>query len=379
MEDQGGVPFVDLRLQYEAIRDEIEKALDEVFDQSRFILGPGLDAFEQAFARYCGVRYAVGVASGTDALHLALRAAGIEAGDRVITVPNTAVPTVSAITAAGASTMFVEVDPATYTMDPDGLFETLRRAFRSRRPRIKAIIPVHLYGQCAAMDRLLDIAKEYEVPVIEDACQAHGAVYGGKRAGSLGLLGCFSFYPTKNLGAYGDGGMVVTQQKALYEKLRLLRNYGQTGRYHHVIKGVNSRLDVMQAVLLHVKLGRLDEWNAARRRHASAYGARLPKKGVILPAEDPKGTHVYHLYVVRVERRREFQAALRRRGIETYIHYPTPVYLQPAYRDLGIRRGAFPVAERCARHVLSLPMHPFLTTSQIQYVSDVISQFLSES
>ncbi|MCL4460021.1 MAG: DegT/DnrJ/EryC1/StrS family aminotransferase [Chloroflexi bacterium] len=362
------IPFGDLRRQYAAIHSEIQGALEGVLERGWFILGEQVTAFEEEWAAYCGTKYAIGVGSGTEALHLALLACRVGPGDEVITVPNTAVPTVSAISFAGARPVFVDIDPRSYTMDLSLLPACIG-------PRTKAIIPVHLFGQAADMDPIMAVAREYNLKVIEDACQAHGAEYKGKRVGSIGDVNCFSFYPSKNLGAYGDGGAVVTNDAELAEKLRLLRNYGQEKRYYHAIKGFNSRLDEMQAAILRVKLAKLDKWNERRRELANLYEDMLTDTDIICPSEMPYTRHVYHLYVIRSPARDYLQKHLLQCGIGTAIHYPLPVHLQPAYADLGLGLKSFPIAEQYATQILSLPMYPELKEEEVAQVAQAIGSF----
>jgi dTDP-4-amino-4,6-dideoxygalactose transaminase len=363
------VLFNDLRPQYAAIKDEVDAAVRGVLERGWYVLGPEVEAFETEFAAYCGARYAVGVGSGTEALHLALWACELGPGDEVITVAHTAVPTINAISLTGARPVFVDVDAATRTMDPVA-------AAAAVTSRTRALLPVHLYGHPADMGPLQALARERGLALIEDAAQAHGAAYHGTRAGRLGDLAAFSFYPTKNLGAYGDGGMVVTDDATLAERLRLLRNYGQTDRYHHQIEGLNSRLDELQAAVLRVKLRHLDAWTAARRERAARYTARL--RNVTLPTEAAWAQHVYHLYAVEVPRREAVQAALAAAGIGTLVHYPIPAHLQPAYAHLGIARGSLPVTERLADTVLSLPLYPELPLDQIDEVAATLDRVVSE-
>jgi dTDP-4-amino-4,6-dideoxygalactose transaminase len=367
------IPFFDLSQQYRCIQAEIDAAVARALASGWYILGQELAAFEREFAAYCGVRHAVGVGSGTEALHLALRACGVQPGDAVITVPNTAVPTVCAIVAANARPVFVDIDPRTYNLDP----VKLRSYLTNQRPpfRIKAVIPVHLYGQPADLQPILDIAGEYGLPVIEDAAQAHGAEYNGRKAGSLGLAGCFSFYPTKNLGAYGDAGMVVTNDDAVAQGVRMLRNYGEEAKYVNRLQGFNSRLDELQAAILRVKLKHLDEWVAARRRRARLYGELLAGMPLGLPAQMASASHTYHLYVVRSARRDDLQQYLKANGIGTSIHYPLPIHFQAAYRELGYTAGDFPEAERASREILSLPFYPELTEEEIRHVAGVLRAF----
>ena len=363
------VSFIDLKRQYRGIEKEILSATRRVFEKGRFILGEEVSAFEKEFARYCGVRYGVGVGSGTDALYLALKAAGIGEGDEVITVANSFIATTIAISFTGAKPLFVDIDPKTYTMDPDGL-EILpkRQKAKAGRRKIKAVLPVHLYGHPADMGSIMEIANRYDLIVIEDACQAHGAKYGSRKVGSFGALGCFSFYPTKNLGGYGDGGMVVTSDKRYDKKLRLLRNYGERKKYRHVLKGGNSRLDEIQAAILRVKLRYLDGWNEERRRKALLYTKMLAPLGVVCPSERGAVKHAYHLYVIRTRKRHALQEFLRRRGIETLIHYPTPIHRQEAYKEIEYRKGDLPVTRKWAGKILSLPFFREITEPEMEEV-----------
>ncbi|NWF94051.1 MAG: DegT/DnrJ/EryC1/StrS family aminotransferase [Syntrophaceae bacterium] len=363
------VPFIDLTRHYKEIQDEVFSAVRRVFEKGRFILGEEVSAFEEEFSRYCGVRYGVGVGSGTEALYLALKAAGVGEGDEVITVANSFIATALAISQTGAKPLFVDIDPETYTMDPNALEHLLRRQkAKGGRRRIRAILPVHLYGHPARMDSIMDLAKRHDLVVVEDACQAHGARYQGRKVGSFGLLGCFSFYPTKNLGGYGDGGMVVTDERRLSEKLRLLRCYGEKEKYQHVLKGFNSRLDEIQAAILRIKLRYLDQKNEERRRKAEIYRRMLKGEGFHPPVEDEKARHVYHLFVIRTKRRNGLQAFLKEKGIETLIHYPGPIHLQRAFRELGNSKGDLPMTERYAKEILSLPFFPEMTESEIEEV-----------
>jgi dTDP-4-amino-4,6-dideoxygalactose transaminase len=359
------IPFVDLQAQYRALKPEIDAAVLQVLDQAQFILGPAVAAFEKDFAAYCHTAEAVGVNTGTSALHLALLAAGVLPGDEVITVPYTFVATVAAIEYAGAKPVFVDVEPDYWTMDP-------AQIERAITPKTKAIVPVHLYGQPADMDPILDIARRHGLKVIEDACQSHGSDYKGRRCGSMGDLGCFSFYPGKNLGAYGEGGAVVTNDPALAKHVRLLRSWGEEVRYEHKYRAFNYRMDGVQGAVLGVKLRHLDAWTEARRRHAAEYTRQLAGTAAVPPAERPGTRHVYHVYVVRLPQRDAYRTRLSDAGVQTGVHYPIPVHLQPAYRDLGYAAGAFPVSERVASEVLSLPMFPELTDSQISTVAGVL-------
>jgi dTDP-4-amino-4,6-dideoxygalactose transaminase len=355
------IPFGDLRLQYQAIKIELDRAIQSVLDEGWYILGVSVSAFDSEFAAYCGTEFALGVGNGTDALQLALMACGIGPGDEVVTTPLSATFTALAISATGAVPTFVDIDPDTYNMDPQKLEGAIG-------PRTKAIMPVHLYGQPADMDPILSIARERDLLVIEDAAQAHGAVYRGRRAGSLGDVGCFSFYPSKNLGAFGDGGMVVTDNAAIAERVRMLRHGGQKGRYDHQLLGRNSRLDELQAAILRVKLTYLEKWNDRRRHIAALYTALLADK-VEPPVEMPHVRHIYHLYVIRCNDRDALQKHLAERGVGTAVHYPTPIHLQGAYSALNLRPGAFPVAERSAEQVLSLPIYPELTDAKVRQVA----------
>jgi len=372
------VPFLDLQRQYKQIEEEILSATRKVYEKGRFVLGEEVSAFEQEFAQYCGVRYGVAVGSGTDALHLALRAAGVGEGDEVITVAHSFIASALAISFAGGIPVFVDVDPETYTMDPEALEHLLKsRDRKGRRRTLKAILPVHLYGQPAEMSAIREIADRYQLVVVEDACQAHGAEYRGKKSGSLGSLGCFSFYPTKNLGAYGDGGMVVTDQKDLQEQLRLLRCYGEKKKYHHVLKGTNSRLDELQAAILRVKLKYLDQWNAERRRKAQIYTTLLSRVDVVKPVEREDVRHVYHLYVIRTQKRNRLQTFLQEQGIGTLIHYPIPIHHQRAYQELGYLKGDLPQTEKSCREVLSLPFFAEITDSEMEAVVETIQSFFA--
>lgn len=366
------IPFFELNRQYLSIQAEIDQAVARVFRSGWYILGEELKAFEIEFSAYCRSRYAVGVGSGTDALQLALLACGVKAGDEVITVPNTAVPTVVAIVAAGARPVMVDIDPKTYTMDPERLKSYLES--QSLPLKAKAVVPVHLYGHPADMGPIIEIAKKYELRVIEDACQAHGAEYCGTRVGTLGDAGCFSFYPTKNLGGYGDGGMVVVNEESLANNLRMLRNYGEESKYKNAVYGYNSRLDELQAAVLRVKLRHLDEWNQRRRSIAELYRKLLTCSGLSLPCEAAYAKHIYHLYVVRSPERDSLQQKLKEQGISTSIHYPMPIHYQKAYQGLGYVRGDFPVSERFSSEILSLPLYPELTDEQIEYVCHTIGR-----
>ena len=367
------IPFFELKQQYRSIRDEIDQAVSGVLRSGWYILGEELEAFEREFAAYCQSPYAVGVGSGTDAIRLALIACGVKPGDEVITVPNTAVPTVSAIVSTGAKPVFIDIDPKTYTIDPERL-ETYLKA-QHLPMRAKAVVPVHLYGHPADMDPILKMAGNYGLKVIEDACQAHGAEYCVAKVGTLGDAGCFSFYPTKNLGAYGDGGMVVVNDKTLADHLRMLRNYGEEKKYQNVIHGYNSRLDELQAAILRVKLRHLEEWILKRRRIADLYHELLSDTGLILPFEAPNARHVYHLYIVRSKERDKLQQRLGENRVFTAIHYPIPIHYQRAYQGLGYLRGSLPVCERSVSEVLSLPIYPELDEEGINYICQIIHRY----
>ncbi len=367
-ESETRIRFGDLAREYRAIKTEIDEAIFRVLNRGWFILGPEVDAFEKAFAEYLGVRHCLGVASGTEALAVALMAAGVGPGDEVITVAHTAFPTACAVNMVGARPVFVDVEPDTGLMDASRVPDLITA-------RTKAIVPVHLYGQCADMDPLLKLAAERGLAVIEDAAQAHGAEYEGRKAGSMGLMGCFSFYPSKNLGAYGDGGAVVTADENLYDKARLLRNYGQTERYRHQIWGLNSRLDDLQAAILRVKLGHLEAWNQRRREIARVYDRGLAGLPLKIPVERPGNRHVYHLYVVQTKPRDALQAHLAREGVETLIHYPVPIHLQAAWAPHRNEKGALPVTERLAARILSLPIHPHLDEAEAAGVIEAMRRF----
>jgi dTDP-4-amino-4,6-dideoxygalactose transaminase len=367
------VPFLELSRQHRQICEEINRAVARVLESGWYILGDEVAAFECEFAAACGVSHAVGVGSGTEALHLALRACGVQPGDAVITAPNTAVATVCAIAAANARPVFVDIDPRTCTLDPEELEHHLKA--QPARSRARAIIPVHLYGHPANMAPILTLAHEYGLKVIEDAAQAHGARYRDRQAGCIGDAGCFSFYPTKNLGAIGDAGMVVTDDDAVAGQVRMLRNYGEEAKYRNRIRGVNSRLDELQAAILRAKLIHLPRWVAARRGHARLYGELLDRAALTLPVEEPGAEHSYHLYVVRSSNRDGLRCHLEQNGIGTSIHYPMPIHLQQAYRDIGYEAGDFPHAELACREILSLPLYPELTEEEVRRVCSVISDF----
>ncbi len=359
------IPFVDLKAQYRSIKQEIDAAIGKVLENSAFILGSEVAAFEEEFAAYSGAKFGIGVNSGTSALHIALLAAGVGPGDEVITTPFTFVASVAAIRYCGARPVFADIDPVTYNLDPAKIEAAIT-------PKTKVIMPVHLYGQPADMDPILEIGRRRNLMVIEDAAQAHGAEYKGRRAGSMGEIACFSFYPGKNLGAYGEGGMVVTSNPEFARTLRMLRNWGEEKRYHHVMLGFNYRLEGIQGAILRVKLKYLDAWTEARRANAARYEELLRESDVVLPAEAPYARHVRHVYALMHPRRDEILRELQARDIQCGIHYPFPIYELPAHSDLGYKRGDFPNAEHAAASEISIPMFPELTASQSEQIADAV-------
>jgi dTDP-4-amino-4,6-dideoxygalactose transaminase len=359
------LPLFDLNTQYRSIREEIREAVDQVLDHAHYILGPEVAAFEKNFAAFCGVKHAIGVNSGTSALHLAILAAGIGAGDEVITVPFTFIATAAAISYAGATPVFVDVDAITLTMDVSQIEAAIT-------PRTKALLPVHLYGHPADMDPILEIARKHNLVVIEDCAQAHGATYKGRTVGSLGDYGCFSFYPSKNLGAYGEGGMVVTNSDRGNETVRLLRDWGMKTKGYHSMKAFNYRMEGIQGAILDVKLRHLPRWTELRRGHASFYNQALAGLDVRLPHEHAYAKHVYHLYVVRVDDRETWRKELQEQGVDTAVYYPVPLHLQEAYSELNLKPGSFPVAEQAARTVVAIPMFPELTREQTEFAAAAI-------
>ncbi|WP_434712617.1 DegT/DnrJ/EryC1/StrS family aminotransferase [Rhizobium sp. YTUHZ045] len=357
------IPFLDLRAQYQSIKSEIDAAVLGVLASGQYILGEEVIRLEQEFADYCNVKHAIAVNTGTSALHLSLLAAGVGPGDEVITVPFTFVATVSAICYTGATPVFVDVEPVTLTMDPAQLEAKITS-------RTKAIIPVHLYGQMADMDGIMAVADRHRIPVIEDACQAHGAWYKGARAGSIGASGCFSFYPGKNLGACGEGGIAVTNSDEQAKTMRMLRDWGQEQRYHHLLKGFNYRMDAIQGAILRVKLRHLEAWTEARRSHGRRYSSLLAGSPHLrTPVEAAERRHVYHVYAVRSSDRDGLQRVLTAEGIPSGLHYPIPVHLQKAHADLGYQAGDFPVSEAAAREVLSLPIYPEMPVQHVDQVA----------
>ncbi|WP_414542651.1 DegT/DnrJ/EryC1/StrS family aminotransferase [Nostoc sp. CCY0012] len=363
------IPFLDLKTQYLSIKDEIDTAVLKVLESTQFVLGNEVTALEQEFANYCNAEQGIAVNTGTSALHLALLAAGIGAGDEVITIPFTFVATVAAICYTGATPVFVDIDPVSYTIDVTQIEKAITE-------RTKAILPVHLYGQPADMGPIMEIARRHGLTVIEDAAQAHGAEYKGQRIGSIGDIGCFSFYPGKNLGAYGEGGMIVTNNPEYAHTMQMLRDWGQERKYHHVIKGYNYRMDGIQGAILRVKLRYLEKWTEARRANAAQYDGLLKDFSLTIPTVMPYSRHVYHVYAVRSPQRDELQQKLNDQGIQTGIHYPIPVHLQPAYSDLGYKIGDFPHSELAAREVFSLPMYAELTPPQINTVAESLQGIL---
>jgi dTDP-4-amino-4,6-dideoxygalactose transaminase len=369
---KGGVPFVDLAAQQASIQTEINAAIQRVLSECSFVLGPQVEEFERDFAKFAGCEHAVGVSSGLDALRLALMAVGVGPGDEVILPANTYIATALAVSAVGGRPVLVDCDRRTYNIDVN-LVES------AVTPRTKAVVPVHLTGQAADMDPILEVAGRHGLRVIEDAAQAHGTLYKGRSCGSLGSIGCFSFYPGKNLGAYGDGGMVTTDDPDLAARLRRLRNYGQTAKYRHTEKGLNARLDTIQAAILSVKLRHLPRWNKARGAYANGYRDLLCGVGdLTFQQEALYSTHVYHLFILETEWRDALREHLEPRGIQTGIHYPTPIHLQPAYKELAYGEGDFPEAERLAKRMLSLPMFPELRREQIEWVTEEIGSFFQD-
>jgi dTDP-4-amino-4,6-dideoxygalactose transaminase len=365
------IPFVDLVAQYAAVREEIDEAFHEVTESAEYILGPRVARFEESFAAFVGAGHGVGVGSGLDALRLALLALDVGPGDEVIVPANSYIATALAVSDVGADVVLVDCDVQTFNVDPEAVEAALT-------PRTRALLPVHFTGQAAEMGRLLELAHDHGLELIEDAAQAHGASWRGRPCGSIGKAACFSFYPGKNLGAYGDGGMITTSDADMAERIRRVRNYGERRKYDHVVKGVNSRLDGLQAAFLAVKLRHLREWNVARARHAEAYAAHLDGVGdVMLQQVAPDSTHVHHLFIVRTAERDALREFLTQRGIHTGIHYPVPIHLQEAYTELGLREGAFSNAEALARETLSLPMYPELTEEQIGAVTDAVRAFFA--
>jgi dTDP-4-amino-4,6-dideoxygalactose transaminase len=361
------VPYLDLKAQYHSIKAEIDEAIARVLDSCQFVLGPEVAQFEKEFAAYCGTSECIALNSGTSALHLALLAAGVGPGDEVITVPFTFVASVATILYAGAKPVLVDIEPRTFNMNPAALDAAIS-------PRTKAIVPVHLYGHPADMDSIREVARKHKLVVIEDAAQAHGAKYEGRSVGSIGDIACFSFYPAKNLGAYGEGGAVTTSNSEYARAIRMLRDWGQDRKYHHCLHGYNYRMEGFQGAILRVKLRHLESWTETRRAIVKTYNEHLAGADVVRPAEMPWARHVYHLYTLRADNRNALQAALLNAGIQTGIHYSTPVHLQPAYANLGYGPNSLPESEKAAREVLSLPLYPELSDSQIEDVANAVMQ-----
>jgi dTDP-4-amino-4,6-dideoxygalactose transaminase len=367
------VPFLDLKVLHKEIEGDVLPMVKEIMENGAFIGGPQVSGFETEFAEFCDSSYCAGLNSGTDALRFALMSLGVGPGDEVITVPNTFIATTEAISQVGATPVFVDVYQNTSEINISQIEEKITK-------KTKAIIPVHLYGQPADMEPILDIGNKHGLDIIEDACQAHGALYKGRKTGSLGKIGCFSFYPGKNLGAYGEGGAIVTQDEDIAHKIQMIRDHGQSKKYHHQLEGYNGRLDAIQAGVLRIKLRKLDEWNKSRRRNASLYNELLGNTpGVEVTVEEGFAQSVYHLYVIFVENREGLQKYLGENGIGTGLHYPVPLHLQTAYDHLGYKEGDFPVAEMLSKKLLSLPMYPQLTHSQIEYVVENIKKFMSST
>jgi dTDP-4-amino-4,6-dideoxygalactose transaminase len=382
------IPFLDLKAQYRQIEHEVVPLVTEAMENGMFIGGPNVEGFEEEFAEFCNTKYCIGVNSGTDALRFALMASGVGPGHEVITVSNTFIATTEAISQVGATPVFVDIDQYTCNMDPNKLNEFLERECsfdqstnqlinQSTRSPVKAIIPVHLYGQMADMDPMMELARKKGLLIIEDACQAHGAKYKNKAAGSMGAAGCFSFYPGKNLGAYGEGGAVVTQDEKMANEIRMIRDHGQNKKYFHTMEGYNGRLDAIQAAVLRVKLKRLADWNRSRNDNASYYNELLADvPGIEFAKVADFAGSVYHLYVIMLDDRDALQQFLGDKGIATGLHYPLPLHMQKAYEHLGYKEGDFPITERVAKRLLSLPMYPELTRAQIRYVTDSILEFM---
>ena len=403
------IPFLDLKTPHQELEEELVEVFRECLRNASFVGGPQVQAFEEEFAQFCETKYCVAVSSGTDALRFALIAAGIGPGDEVITVPNTFIATTEAISQTGATPAFVDIDEQTYNMDPNKLEDYLRKRYAlcampsakgsnasrlqpptsNLQPQPKAVLPVHLYGQPADMDSILEIANRYGLIVIEDACQAHGALYYSekkkkwRKAGSMGLAAAFSFYPAKNLGACGEGGAVTTNNEDIAQKIRMLRDHGQAKKYYHEFEGYNGRLDAIQAGILRVKLKHLSEWNEKRRQNALLYTQLLTRNpehvtcNIIPPYEPAWSKAVYHLYIIRIKKRDELQKYLSENGINTGLHYPIPLHFQNAYQRAGLTNGRYPITEKVAKEILSLPMFPGLTSEQIEYVTSKIKSFYS--
>lgn len=364
------VNMFDLAKDHEEIKGDLLKITERILDLGEFILGKEVKAFEDDFAQYIGTKYAVGLGSGTDAIKIAGLAFGLKGGDKVVTTPNTYIATAMSLSLHGIIPVFCDIETKTYTMDPEQLENILKK-----EKGIKLCIPVHLYGHSCHVAEIIAVCRKHGVGVLEDACQAHGSLYEGKKVGSFGDVSAFSFYPTKNLGCYGDGGILLTDSDSIYESALMLRNHGQQGRHAHIIEGYNSRLDELQAAILRYKLERLDGWNEKRREIASWYLRELKEVPVVLPAEETWAYHVYHLFVIRAKKRDELMKYLAEKGVTTLIHYPTPIHLQEAYSSLGYGKGSFPKAEAIAGEIVSLPLYPSLTEAETGYVCECIREF----
>ena len=375
------VSLLNLKLQYQSIREEVLREIEKLCDKQSFILGENVAGLEQEIAKYCNTKYAIGVASGTDAILLALLAADVGPGDKVVTTPYTFFATAGSIARLNAIPVFVDIEPDTFNIDPNKLEDCLKKlaARHSSRTTLKAILPVHLYGQCAEMEPILKLSKKYRLTVIEDAAQTIGAEYKGKRAGSLGDFGCFSFYPSKNLGGFGDGGMVTTNNERLAEKVRILRVHGSKPKYYHKFVGINSRLDELQAAVLRIKLRHLETWTRKRQEKAETYNFLFKEAGLLnaitLPVIRPNGRHVFNQYVIRVKKRDNLREYLAKEGIGTEIYYPVPLHLQECFRYLGYKRGDLPVSEKAAKETLALPIYPELTPEEQEDVVNKIAEF----
>ncbi len=372
------VPLLDLKAQYQTIKQPILAATQRIYESQYFILGPEVESLEKKIAAYCGTPHSIGVSSGTDALLLSLMAADIGKGDLVITTPYTFFATAGSIARTGATPVFVDIDPDTYNIDPEKIKQAIQDMPESKRASLKAIMPVHLYGQCADMDPVLDLASTYNLMVIEDAAQAIGSEYKGKRAGSMGDFGCFSFFPSKNLGAFGDGGIVTATSDALYEQLHVLRVHGSKPKYYHSFIGGNFRLDALQAAIVGIKLDYLDDWSKSRKKNADTYRKLFETAGLtdqIKLPEEKENRHIYNQFVISVEKRDELKACLSEHEIGTEVYYPVPLHLQKCFAYLGYQKGDFPVSEYAADHTLALPIYPELTQSQLEYVVDTIKGF----
>ncbi len=365
------IPLVNLKLQYKSIKKDIDETINGVIKNTNFIMGEEVKIFEEAFSRFIGAKYTIGVASGTDALFLSLLALGVNSGDEVVTTPHSFVATASAISMCGATPVFVDIDPKTYNIDPEKIENKITK-------KTKGIIPVHIYGQPADMDPIIEIAKKHKLFILEDAAQAHGALYKGRCVGTIGDAAVFSFYPGKNLGAYGDAGAVITNNESITQTLRLLRNHGRKEKYTHDILGYSSRMDTLQAAVLLVKLKYLKKWNERRREVAQLYNNLLKDLPVVTPFEPEGVKSVYHLYAIQVEDRDSVYDEMRKKGIEVGIHYPIPLHLQPVFKSLGHKEGDFPHAEELARHTLSLPIFPEITNSDIQEVASSLKKNLKK-